>query len=156
MPLLPKVVLMLALGATCLPALSAEGKWMQQGAQGTREFFIDKQGYRLLVICPTVSDLSEARSAVSLVKMSDGSDVGEFTIKVGKTSVPGNIEASNRLGDSTFLDALRILRNGDALISFGKQSITFGKSNAADILPSSASKLMCKLDFDTIFPPKTQ
>jgi hypothetical protein len=156
LPLLRRALLVSFLTMSCASAMSAEGQWARGSEQGKREYFVDKQGYRLLVACPPASDRGEARSSISLVRLSDGSDMGEFTIKVGKTTNIGSVEATNRLGDSSFVDALVSLRKGDALISFGKQSIVFAKSNAAEVLPSHKSKTMCKLDFDTIFPPKPE
>ena len=42
-----------SLALLCSPAFSAEGRWTEGFGQGNLEYFIDKQGFRLYIGCPT-------------------------------------------------------------------------------------------------------
>lgn len=121
-------------------SFSKEGQWTAGFGQGNLEYFIDNQGYRLYIGCPTPDGSADAASSVSLYKIDDEKDVAQFTITVNGSTYEAPIEADCRAGEDNFLSLLDDLRKGNAVVKFGKRTITFPKSNAAKIIPSQRTK----------------
>ncbi len=137
----------LALGALlaslALTAPAAEGRWTQGSGQGNLEYFIDAQGMRLYIGCPTQEG---ATSGVSLMSAASSQEVRKFTLKVGGHTFEGPFEADSRVGENNFIALLSDLRKGDAVVSYGGKTITFPKSNAVQVLPAYGKKgFQCNL-----------
>ncbi|ATA53128.1 hypothetical protein CKY39_07820 [Variovorax boronicumulans] len=140
----------LALGALLatlgLAAPAAEGRWSQGFGQGNLEYFIDAQGMQLLIGCPTQEGSANAASSVILVSTASSQEVKKFTVKVGAHTFEGPFEADSRAGENNFIGLLNDLRKSDATVSYGGKTITFPKSNAAQILPVYGKKgFQCNL-----------
>ena len=137
--------------ATCLvlalPAygMAAEGRWTEGFGQGDLEYFIDKQGMRLHIACPTEEGSANAFSAVTLQRQSDSSAVDPFTITVNGITVTGPVEADSRVGTDNFQVVFEGVRKGDAVVKFGKKTVVFPKANAPSVLPKPANGTRCNL-----------
>ena len=131
------------LATLAVAAPAADGRWMEGFAQGNLEYFIDVQGMRLYIGCPTQEDTT---SSVSLMSVVSSQEVKNFTLKVGGHTFEGPFEADSRVGDNNFVALLNELRKGDAVASYGGKTITFPKSNAAKVLPVFGKKdFVCNL-----------
>lgn len=132
---------LLASLALAAPAAQAEqGRWTQGYGQGNLEYFIDAQGMRLLIGCPTQQGSADAASSVTLMAVASTQDVKKFTVKVSGHTFEGPFEADSRVGEDNFIALLNDLRKGDAVVSYGGKTITFAKSNAAQVLPAYGKK----------------
>lgn len=129
----------------CLPVLAAEGKWTEGFGQGNLEYFIDQQGVRLYIGCPTEDGSAGAPSSVSLSQVKNGVNAKQFTITAGGITYEGPFDAGSRVGENNFMSLLDSLKKSDAVIKIANRSITFPKSNAATILPGGKNKLKCNL-----------
>lgn len=129
-----------------LPVFAADGKWTEGFGQGNLEYFIDDQGWRLHIGCPTDQGSAEARSSVSVYRIVDNAPAKAFSLTVGGITFDGPFEANSRVGDNNFLALLQALRKGDAVVKLGTKSLTFPKSNAAKVLPVYGKKFQCNLD----------
>lgn len=129
-----------------LPVFAADGKWTEGFGQGNFEYFIDDQGWRLHIGCPTEQGSADARSSVSVYRIVDNAPVKAFTLTVGGITFEGPFEANSRAGDSNFLAVLQGLRKGDAVVKLGAKSLTYPKSNATKVLPVYGKKFVCNLD----------
>jgi hypothetical protein len=138
---------LLASLALAAPAAQAEqGRWTQGYGQGNLEYFIDAQGMRLLIGCPTREGSADAASSVTLMAVASIQEVKKFTVKVGEHTFEGPFEADSRVGEDNFIALLNELRKGDAVVSYGGKTITFAKSNAAQVLPAYGKKgFQCNL-----------
>ncbi|BEP66906.1 MULTISPECIES: hypothetical protein [unclassified Variovorax] len=138
--------LLATLVLTAPAAQAAQGQWTQGYGQGNLEYFIDAQGMRLLIGCPTQEGSADAASSVTLTAMASSQEVKKFTVKVGGRTYEGPFEADSRVGEDNFITLLNDLRKGDALVSYGGKTITFAKSNAAQVLPAYGKKgFQCNL-----------
>ena len=124
----------------CGPVHAAEGRWTEGFGQGNLEYFIDKQGYRLNIGCPTADGSDEASSSVSLSKLRDSSEVSAFTLTAHGITYSAPFSTGSRVGDNNFLSLLDSVRKGDATVKFGKTTIVFPKSNAAKVVPVYGTK----------------
>ncbi len=124
----------------CTATFAKEGQWIEGYGQGNMEYFIDKDGYRLYIGCPTKAGSADAYSSVSVSKISDESDVQNFTVLVNGTTYDGPFETNCRVGDQNFIAFLEDIRKGNATVKFGKKAIVFPKSNAAKIVPKFGAK----------------
>lgn len=138
--IMKKSIIGLVLATLCTPALSAEGRWTEGYGQGNLEYFIDKQGFRLNIGCPTQDGSADSSSSVSLSKLSDSSGVEQFTITANGITYDAPFEASSRVGENNFISLMESLRKGNAVVKFGKKAITFPKSNAAKVVPLFGTK----------------
>lgn len=130
-----------------IPAFAAEGKWTEGFGQGNLEYFIDDQGWRLHIGCPTQNGSANANSSVSVYRIVDDAQAKAFSLKVGGITFDGPFEANSRVGDNNFLALLEALRKGDAVVKLGAKSLTYPKSNAAKVLPVYGKKgFVCNLD----------
>jgi len=129
-----------AVATLALSAGAADGRWTEGFGQGNLEYFIDAQGMRLLIGCPTQEGSADASSDVSLTSISTSKDVPKFAIKVAGRSYDGPFTADSRVGENNFIALLEDLRKGDAVVSFAGKSLTFPKSNAAQVLPVFGKK----------------
>lgn len=125
------------LATLAVTANAADGRWTEGFGQGDYEYFIDAQGMRLYIACPTQDG---ATSGVSLMSVASSQEVKNFTLKVGGTSFEGPFQADSRVGDNNFLALLQDLRKGNAVASYGGKTVTFPKSNAAQVLPVYGKK----------------
>lgn len=121
-------------------AFAAEGRWTEGFGQGNLEYFIDAQGMRLQISCPTQDGSADLPSSVSLNKISTNTDVDSFYIKVNGITYDAPFDAGSRVGMNNFTSLLDELRKGNAVVKTGKKSITFPKSNAAKVLPVYGKK----------------
>lgn len=138
---IPRRGLAVAAAATLLPlALSAaEGRWTQGFGQGNLEYFIDAQGVRLYIHCPTENGSADVASSVSLTGP-DGREVTKFELRVGGNVYAGPFDADSRAGANNFTSLLGDLRRSDAVVSFGGKKVTFPKSNVAQVVPVFGSR----------------
>lgn len=129
----------------CLPVLAAEGNWNEGFGQGNLEYFIDQQGMRLYLGCPTQDGDASAPSSVSLSQVKNGTQAKKFTIRAGGNTYEGPFDAGSRVGENNFLSLIENLKQSDAVVKVGNRSITFPKSNAASVLPGGKKKMQCNL-----------
>jgi len=137
--------LILAAASMMQPAVAAEGKWTEGYGQGNLEYFIDKQGLRLMIGCPTEDSGLDMSSSLSLSRVSDGKDIPAFTVTVAGMSFEGPFDAASRVGANNFLALLERLRKDNATVKVGNQTIVFQKSNAAKVLPVYGKKFPCNV-----------
>lgn len=141
-----KISLMgIILSVLCIPAISAEGRWTEGFGQGNIEYFIDVQGMRLHIACPTQDGSADTPSSVDLQRVSDSVSAKSFTISVNGVTYEGPFDAGSRVGENSFISLLDSLRKGDALVKAGNKSITFPKSNAAKVIPTYGKRFSCNL-----------
>ena len=138
----------LLIAFTSLPALAAEGRWIEGYGQGNLEYFIDMKGMRLYISCPTKDGSADAMSSVSLQNINTSKDAKAFTITVNGTTFTGPFDADSRVGENNFIALINALRKGDAVVKVANQSLTFPVSNAAKIIPATNSK---KFSCNTMF-----
>lgn len=129
----------------CIPALAAEGRWTEGFGQGNLEYFIDVQGMRLLISCPTQDGSADTPSSIDLQKVSDGASVKQFSILANGITYDAPFSADSRVGTNNFLSLLDGLRKGNAIVKLGNKSITFPKSNAAKVVPVHGKGFSCNL-----------
>lgn len=138
--------LLATLVLTAPAAQATQGQWTRGYGQGNLEYFIDAQGMRLLIGCPTQEGSADAASSVTLMTMASSQEVKKFTIKVGGHTFEGPFEADSRVGEDNFITLLGDLRKGDAVVSYGGKTVIFAKSNAAQVLPAYGKKgFQCNL-----------
>ena len=142
-----KLVVGFIFAAVCAYAFAAQGRWTEGFGQGNFEYFIDQDGVRLYIGCPTKDGSEDAQSSVSLSQLSNSKDIQKFTIDVNGISYDGPFSANSRVGDNNFLSLLENLRKGDAVVKFGGKSIKFPKNNAAKVIPVYGKKFSCNLSF---------
>lgn len=118
---------------------SSRPKWIEGFGQGNLEYFIDHEGFRLYIGCPTQGGSADARSSVELVRTSDDTRIAAFTIEVDGMTFEGPFEADSRVGDNNFVALLEALHATDATVKFQGKSVTFPKSNAAEVVPTHGS-----------------
>jgi len=135
-----KVIAGLVLATFCAPVFAAESRWTEGYGQGNIEYFIDKQGLRLYIGCPTQDGSADSSSSVSLSKLSDSSDIAEFTIIADGISYAAPFEANSRVGENNFISLMEGLRKGNTIVKIGKNTITFPKSNASEVIPTYGTK----------------
>ena len=128
-----------------LPALAAEGVWTEGFGQGNLEYFIDKDGYRLYIGCPTSNGSSELPSSVTVQNLRTSRDAKKFAVEVGGISFDGPFEANSRVGDQNFLALMERLRKGDAVLRVDGRTIQLPRSNAARVIPAYGKKFECNL-----------
>lgn len=137
------------MAAACLivvaSAHAADGKWTEGYGQGNLEYFIDNQGWRLHIGCPTQDGSADSVSGVSVYRIADNAQAKSFALTVGGISYEGPFEASSRVGDNNFLSLLQGLRKSDVVVKIGAKSLGFPKSNAATVLPVHGKKFRCNL-----------
>lgn len=131
----------------CANSFAAQGQWTEGFGQGNLEYFIDQDGIRLYIGCPTKDGSADSQSSVSLSQLSNSKDIKKFTINVNGVSYDGPFDADSRAGDSNFLSLLENLRKGDAVVKFGGKSIKFPKSNAAKVIPVYGKNFDCNMSF---------
>lgn len=129
----------------CTSAFSAQGRWTEGFGQGNLEYFIDQNGMRLNIACPTQEGSADSPSGVSLSYLNNGKEVENFTVEVNGVSYVGPFSADSRVGENNFLSLLENLRKADAVVKFGKTSVKFPKSNAAKVVPVFGKKFSCNL-----------
>ena len=142
-----KLAVGLVFVAACVSAFGAPGIWTEGFGQGNLEYFIDQDGVRLYIGCPTKDGSEDSQSSVSLSHLSNSKDIDKFTIVIKGVSYDGPFSADSRVGDNNFLSLLENLRKGDAVVKFGGKSIKFPKSNAATVIPVYGKKFSCNLSF---------
>lgn len=125
--------------------LAAEGRWTEGFGQGNLEYFIDAQGLRLYIGCPTKDGSADASSSVSLQRLSDHRDFTSFTLTVKGATFDGPFDAESRVGTNNFLALLKALRQDDATVKVGTKVVKFPKSNAAKVIPAYGKKFECNL-----------
>jgi len=125
-----------------LPVIAAEGRWTEGFGQGNLEYFIDMQGFRLYIGCPTQMGSADSQSSVSLSKITNESEteISQFTVTVDGITYDGPFSADSRAGDNNFISFLEGIRKGDAVVKFGTSTVTFPKSNASKVVPIFESK----------------
>jgi hypothetical protein len=128
-------------------SLAAQGHWTEGYGQGNLEYFIDAQGFRLYIGCPTEDGSADAPSSVSLSALSNGSEIDKFTITVNGTTYDAPFSADSRVGANNFLSLLENIRKGDATVRFSGAAISFPKSNAQKVIPVFGKKgFSCNLN----------
>lgn len=131
--------------AVCANSFAAQGRWTEGFGQGNLEYFIDQNGFRLYIDCPTQDGSADAKSSVSLMQVSNDKEIQKFTIDVNGVSYDGPFSADSRVGDNDFLSLLENLRKADAVVKFGGKSIKFPKSNAPKVVPVYGKKFSCNM-----------
>lgn len=121
--------------ATDAPA----AKWVEGFGQGNLEYFIDVDGLRLYIGCPTQEGSADASSSVALRRIADNAEVTGFTISVNGKTYEGPFSADYSAGESSFIALLEDLQKADATVSFGGKAVVFPKSNASAVLPTFGS-----------------
>lgn len=142
-----KMTISFVFAVACTNSFAAQGRWTEGFGQGNIEYFIDQDGVRLDISCPTKDGNPDSQSDVSLTQLSNSKDIQKFTIDVNGISYDGPFSADSRVGDNNFLSLLESLRKGDAVVKFGGKSIKFPKSNAAKVIPVYGKKFSCNLSF---------
>jgi len=142
-----KIAIGIALAIACANSFAAQGRWTEGVGQGNLEYFIDQEGIRLYIGCPTEDGSADAQSSVSLSHLSNGKGIRKFAIEVNGVSYDGPFRADSRVGDNNFLSLLENLRKGDAVVRFEGKSIKFPKSNAAKVVPVYGKNFGCNLSF---------
>lgn len=127
------------------PVAAAKGQWKEGFGQGNLEYFIDQEGVRLYIGCPTKDGSADANSDVSLHQLSSDKDITNFTIDVNGNSYEGPFDAGSRVGENNFISLLEDLRKGDAVVKFDGKSVRFSKGNVADVVPVFGEKFECNL-----------
>lgn len=128
------------------PAVVSKAKWKEGFGQGNVEYFVEDQGIRVYVACPTQEGSADAASGLMLYRLSDQSEVASFQIAVGGKVFDGPFEADSRAGESNFLAFLDAARAGDMTVSYAGKQVVFGRNNAAAVLPAFPSKdFVCNL-----------
>lgn len=142
-----KTAVPLLVAAACMmhPVFAADGKWTEGYGQGNLEYFIDQQGMRLMIGCPTEDSGLEMSSSLSLSRVSDGKEVPAFTVTVSGMTFDGPFDAGSRVGANNFLALLERLRKDNAVVKVGNKTLVFQKSNAAKVLPVYGKKFPCNL-----------
>ncbi|TWC64027.1 hypothetical protein [Herbaspirillum sp. SJZ099] len=128
----------------CLPALAVQGRWTEGFGQGNLEYFVDTQGYRLYIGCPTQDGSANAYASVALNQLKNNASIKQFTISVNGHTFNGPFDADSRVGTQNFVTLIDDLRKADAVVEFSGKSITLPKSDAAKVLPVQ-KKLECNL-----------
>lgn len=127
-------------------AAVSKAKWKEGFGQGNVEYFVEDQGIRVYVSCPTQDGSADAASGLMLYRLSDQTEVPSFQITVGGKVFDGPFEADNRAGESNFLQFLEAARAGDMTVSYAGKQVVFGRNNAATVLPKFPSKdFVCNL-----------
>lgn len=137
-------ILCILLCTLSIPVLAAQGHWTEGYGQGNLEYFIDSQGYRLYIGCPTKDGSADASSSVTLSQVKNNASIQQFTISVNGHTFDGPFDAASRVGAQNFVALLDDLRKADAVVKFAGRSITFPKSDAAKVLPVQ-KKMECNL-----------
>lgn len=140
-----KMVVGFVFATVCVNSLAAQGRWTEGFGQGNLEYFIDQDGFRLYIGCPTQDGSANEPSSVSLTQVSNDKEVKKFAIDVNGVSYDGPFSADSRVGDNNFLSLLENLRKADAVVKFGGKSIKFPKSNAAKVVPVYGKKFRCNM-----------
>lgn len=140
-----------AAGATLLTCLSpaayaAEGRWTQGFGQGNLEYFIDSRGWQFFIGCPTKDGSADALSGVSLHHIASGRQAKNFVIRVGGNEYRGPFAADSRVGTNNFISLLEDLRRTDAVVTHAQGTLTFPKSNVAQVVPVYGAKFKCNVD----------
>jgi hypothetical protein len=133
--------------AVCVSTYAAQGRWTEGYGQGNLEYFIDQDGVRLYIGCPTKGGSADSQSDVSLSQLSNSKEIQKFTIEVNGVSYDGPFTANSRVGDNNFLSLLENLRKGNAVVKFDGKSIKIPKSNAAKVIPVYGKKFSCNMSF---------
>lgn len=115
--------------------VSAVEKWTEGYGQGNLEYFIDKQGFRLYIGCPTEDGSADSPSSVSLSVLSNNTEIVPFTITVNGTTYDAPFSADSRVGENNFISLLENLHKGNAVVTFGGTTISFPRSNAQEVIP---------------------
>ena len=131
------IVMFACLGA---PAIAADGRWTEGFGQGNLEYFIDSQGMRLMIACPTKEGSADMPSSISLNRISNNAEVKQFTLVAGGITYTGPFETGSRVGDNNFISLLEGLRKSDASVKAGGNTLVFPKSNVAKVLPVFGKK----------------
>lgn len=142
-----KVFIGACLALLCSQVFSAVGKWTEGFGQGNLEYFIDNQGYRLYIGCPTEDGSADMPSSISLSVLSNGAEIERFTITVNGTTYDAPFSADSRVGENNFIALLEDLHKGNAIVKFGGNTVSFPKSNASKIIPVFGKKgFSCNLN----------
>lgn len=129
-------------------SLAAQGRWTEGFGQGNLEYFIDQEGYRFYIGCPTIDGSEDGKSSVSLTRTDSSLEVQKFTITVNGISYEGPFSTNSRVDDNNFVSLLEELRKSDAIITFNGKKIKYPKSNSAKVIPSpKGKKFPCNLSF---------
>ncbi|MBW3500057.1 hypothetical protein [Janthinobacterium sp. NKUCC08_JDC] len=140
-----KIAVGLAVTIICVNSFAAQGRWTEGFGQGNLEYFIDQDGMRLYIGCPTQDGSAESQSSVSLSQLNNNKEVEKFTVDVNGVSYDGPFSADSRAGDNNFISLLENLRKGNAVVKFNGKAIKIPKSNAAKIIPVYGKKFSCNL-----------
>lgn len=140
-----KLAVGFAFATACVNSFAAQGRWTEGYGQGNLEYFIDQDGVRLYIGCPTQDGSADAKSSVSLMQVSNDKEIQKFTIDVNGVTYDGPFSADSRVGDNNFLSLLENLRKGDAVVKFSGKSIKFPKSNATKVVPVYGKKFSCNM-----------
>lgn len=147
MNVMKKITLGVVFAVACANSFAAQGRWTEGFGQGDLEYFIDQDGVRLHISCPTKDGSADSQSEVSLSQLGNTKDIRKFTIDVNGISYDGPFSADSRVGDNNFLSLLENLRKGDVTVKFGGKLVKFPKSNAAKVIPVYGKKFSCNMSF---------
>lgn len=135
-----KIIVIILCASFCIPTLAAEGRWTEGFGQGNLEYFIDKQGLRLYIGCPTEDGSADSPSSASLYRINDNTFITKFTILVNGITYDAPFEAVSRVGINNFTSLLENLRKGNAIVKYESKSITFPRGNADKVTPVYGGK----------------
>lgn len=140
-----KLAIGLVFSAICVSSFAAQGRWTEGFGQGNLEYFIDQNGVRLYIGCPTKDGSADAPSSVSLSQLSNSKEIQKFTINVNGVSYDGPFSADSRVGDNNFISLLENIRKADVIVKFGEKSVKFPRSNSDKVVPIYGKKFNCNL-----------
>lgn len=114
-----------------LTALTAGGKWTQDVSKNDLEYFIEAKGMRLCIKHPAQNGSADALGNIALYAADTQKEVSAFTVTVGSNTYHAPFEAGSSVGNDNFSALLQdLLHEGDAVVRFGGETITFPEAVA--------------------------
>ena len=117
-----------------IDAFAGEGTWTRDFGQGNIEYFIDQQGFRIYIGCPTNEEDIGAKAYLMLSRLSDSAAIDRFTITAGGLTYDGPLEAGTSASDENFISLIKSLHKSSAVVKFKNKTIVFPKGNAEKVI----------------------
>lgn len=132
------------LATLSVPALAQDARWSAGGSEGDLEYFIDQDGMRFFIACPTAKGQADLASVVTL-HHNDMSEVEKFSVTVNGVTVDGPLNADSTAGAARFTSLVENLRKADAVVRHGDITLRLPRANAAEVLPAPGKDFPCNL-----------
>lgn len=126
------------------PSLAQDARWSAGGSEGDLEYFIDQDGMRFFIACPTAKGQADLASAVTL-HHNDMSEVEKFSVTVNGVTVDGPLNADSAASAARFTSLVENLRKADAVVRHGDTTLRLPRANAAELLPAPGKDFPCNL-----------